>query len=41
MSADQVEQREQEYPDDVDKVPVQAEVLHEGDVPEQLMVSEC
>src|SRR5665213_2404935 len=32
MSADQVEQREQVDPDDVDKVPVEAEVLNECDV---------
>ena len=33
MSTDQIQQREQEDPDNIDKVPVQAEVLDKGDVP--------
>src|SRR5947209_1239593 len=33
VPADQVKQGEQEYPDDVDEVPVQPEVLYKGDMP--------
>src|ERR1035437_10166518 len=33
MPADQIEQREQEDPDDVDKVPVEPEILNEREMP--------
>src|SRR5258708_7803078 len=36
VTADQVKQWEQEDPDDVDKVPVQSEVLHERNVPRRV-----